>query len=232
MLGNQAFSCTLDGKVGFYPRNSLQIPVAFNFRSNITRETYEKILANLETLYSDEVKKKKGQPLTVVKAWESPEVNAYAYLGHYRDVRYVKIHGGLARHAELTEDGLAAVVCHEIGHHIGGAPLKEDVNTWAAAEGQADYFTTLKCLRKLWQDSDNVKVMQDVNIPSHVTISCAAKKSNKNEIALCERGALAGLSTARLLSAMVEKDPNELSFLTPDPSEVHETIFGSSDPAM
>jgi hypothetical protein len=30
--------------------------------------------------------------------------------------------GGLARHELVTDDGFMMVVCHETGHHLGGAP--------------------------------------------------------------------------------------------------------------
>jgi Zn-dependent protease with chaperone function len=52
--------------------------------------------------------------------------------------------GGLARDPLVTKDGFSAVICHEIGHHIAGAPRKGF--SWASNEGQADYFATTKCL--------------------------------------------------------------------------------------
>lgn len=41
------------------------------------------------------------------------------------------------------------VLCHELAHHIGGAPYKYDDNgkiRWASMEPQADYFATLACI--------------------------------------------------------------------------------------
>ena len=62
--------------------------------------------------------------LKIEKKWSSATVTA----GTYRDIRnkqwIINLYGGLARHPLITEDAYALVICHEIGHHIGGAPKK------------------------------------------------------------------------------------------------------------
>ena len=58
----------------------------------------------------------------------------------------VNMYGGLARRPEITPDGFAMVLCHELGHHMGGFPF---VSGWAANEGQSDLFATLSCGRIL-----------------------------------------------------------------------------------
>src|SRR6478609_9034269 len=63
----------------------------------------------------------------------------------------VHMYGGLARRPEVTPDGFTLVVCHEVGHHFGGYPFVRDAY-WAANDGQADYFSTLACARRLWQN--------------------------------------------------------------------------------
>jgi len=55
--------------------------------------------------------------------------------------------GGLARMPEMTVEGAALVLCHELGHGIGGAPTK--LNSESSVEGQADYFATRICLPKV-----------------------------------------------------------------------------------
>lgn len=55
--------------------------------------------------------------------------------------------GGLARMPEMTPEGAALILCHELGHGIGGAPTK--LNSESSVEGQADYFATRVCLPKV-----------------------------------------------------------------------------------
>lgn len=59
----------------------------------------------------------------------------------------IYIFGGMARLKEMTPDGLAIVMCHEIAHGIGGAPFK---NKGPSAEGQSDYFSTNVCLKEVF----------------------------------------------------------------------------------
>jgi Zn-dependent protease with chaperone function len=50
--------------------------------------------------------------------WESPTINAQAWrLG---SARYVWVYGGLVRHRAITKYGLALMLAHETGHHLGG----------------------------------------------------------------------------------------------------------------
>lgn len=76
----------------------------------------------------------------------------------------VNMYGGLARHNEITIDGFALVLCHEIGHHLGGAPKYGGFNTWGTNEGGSDYFATLKCLRRIFQNDDNTKAIENMTI--------------------------------------------------------------------
>merc|ERR1719433_1078923 len=87
-----------------------------------------------------------GGTLTVHKQWHDDNANAYASkTGLSWEVFML---GGLARHAAITKDGFALVVCHEIGHLIGGAPLIPGRPEPIANEGQADYWGATKCLKR------------------------------------------------------------------------------------
>ena len=92
---------------------------------------------------------KQGKKLKINRYWESPVVNASDQL--LSDESVINMYGGLARHSKMTTDGLALIICHEIGHHIGGAPKyhSRENGNWGSSEGQADYFATLKCLIRL-----------------------------------------------------------------------------------
>ncbi|MCC7442535.1 MAG: hypothetical protein IT285_12935 [Bdellovibrionales bacterium] len=98
----------------------------------------------------------RGWTLTVELLWESAVVNAQATRDANRQP-VIRVHGGLLRHPLVVNqaDGLLAILCHEAGHFLGGAPKQlrgsTQLRSWTSAEGQADYFATTKCLRRLFQ---------------------------------------------------------------------------------
>jgi hypothetical protein len=75
--------------------------------------------------------------ITYELIWESETFNAQAWrLG---SARYVRAYGGLVRHPTLTRSGLAVMLAHEAGHHLGGLPWDPDMR-WMTWQGQADYW--------------------------------------------------------------------------------------------
>jgi hypothetical protein len=79
--------------------------------------------------------------------WESPSVNAQAWrLG---SARYVRVYGGLVRHEAISKYGLALVLAHETGHHLGGPPC-DPAMPWLSWQGQADYWAARIAMPKIW----------------------------------------------------------------------------------
>ncbi len=79
--------------------------------------------------------------------WESATINAQAWrLG---SVRYVRVYGGLVRNPNLTKPGLAVVLAHETGHHLGGPPSDPDM-PWISWQGQADYWAARTAMPKVF----------------------------------------------------------------------------------
>ena len=116
-------------------------------------------------------------------------------------------------------------MCHEIGHHIGGAPKKRSWwgSAWATNEGQADYFATLKCLRRYFEaKGDTDEVLAALEIPEVVKETCSAQFSNEIEYKYCLRGSMAGFSTARLFQVLRNQETWP-KFDTPDPAVVSST---------
>ena len=163
--------------------------------------SFHLVVQDLQTAYTPIVAAH-GAKLDIQADWKDPNVNAQA--SREDNVWILKVAGGLARRKELTSDGFALVLCHEMGHHLGGFPFFNE-GEWAAVEGEADYFATQACLRKLWDRkmSDNAKAAADILIlsPSGKQLCDNAWRlqSNKN---LCYRSLLASLSAANLLSQL------------------------------
>jgi hypothetical protein len=175
----------------------------------------------VESIYSPIVAQEGGN-LKVVRNWTDGTVNAYAQQSG--KTWSVQMFGGLARHETITEDGLALVVCHEIGHHIGGAPKKVSVfsNPWASNEGQADYWATLKCLRRVWNNDNNEEIVAGMTIPGTLAGICSAQNASSSDRALCMRLGMAGDSVARLFAAL-RNQAEPAKFETPDPKVVVKT---------
>jgi hypothetical protein len=79
--------------------------------------------------------------------WESPTVNAQAWrLG---SAQYVRVYGGLVRHPAITKYGLALMLAHETGHHLGGLP-RDPAMPWLTWQGQADYWAASVGMPQIW----------------------------------------------------------------------------------
>lgn len=216
------FTCTIDGNEGLVPENDMWI--APNSKSaNLTMDEarFNAIIDKVTAIY-EPIISALGKNLVVERKWEDGTVNAYAQ--QQGNTWKVSMFGGLARHEAITEDGFALVVCHEIGHHIGGAPKKKSwfSTSWASNEGQADYFATSKCLRKAYRAENNAELVSKLNVPSAVVSQCASQFSELADQLICQRGAMAGMSTAKLFQSL-RNSPTLPDFTTPDSTIVSRT---------
>lgn len=212
-----ALACTQDGKEGFLPENKMWISADDKAAKGLSEKQFNNVINKVEKLYKPIVASM-GAELTVVRKWTDGTVNAYAE--QEGKTWKVSMFGGLARHKAITEDGFALVVCHEIGHHIGGAPKYAD-ETWASNEGQSDYFATTKCLRRVWQKDNNAKIVKKMSVPKKLSETCNKSWPTASDRAICIRGGMAGDSVARLFAALSWQSPAK--FETPDSREVSST---------
>jgi hypothetical protein len=75
---------------------------------------------------------------------ENPRVNAEIVKDEKNII--VSVWGGMLSHQLMSPDTFLLLLCHEIGHLLGGPPLKSKTG-WSSTEGQADYYSGLKCAR-------------------------------------------------------------------------------------
>lgn len=216
-----SLACTIDGQEGIVPENNLKILVGAKGVSSMTEAKFNEVIAKVEKFYKPIVKEKGGN-LNVQRNWTDGTVNAYA--SRSGTTWNVAMFGGLARHATVTEDGFALVVCHELGHHIGGAPRKTGAgaSAWASNEGQADIFGSMKCLRRVFGAEDNIAIVSKLEVPEIVKKDCESQFKSAEEIAICERASLAGQSLANLFQVLSNL-PKAPDFATPDMTRVTTT---------
>jgi hypothetical protein len=211
-----SYACDIHGKSGFAPENNLKISEWDKDTNGMTQERFLAIVKSVSDIYAPIVKSK-GGTLSMNNKWTDDTVNASAQ--RMGSTWVVNMYGGLARHPLTTDDGFALVVCHELGHHIGGAPRKG--TSWASNEGQADYFGSMKCLRRVLERQDNIAIVSKMLIDPEATKQCELVYKNAGEVALCQRIAMAGKSLGSLLGELGGK--TTVKFNTPDKSVVAKT---------
>jgi hypothetical protein len=219
IFSTATIACSEDGKTGFVEENDLSIPVDSLRMGGISEEQFNSVIDRIEAIYAP-IATNLGKELLIARKWSDATVNANASQSGSK--WNVNMYGGLARHETITEDGFALVLCHETGHLLGGAPkIAGFMSKWASNEGQADYFATLKCLRKTFINDDNATIVAALNAPETLVNSCAKIYANSLDKNICIRNGMAGMSVANLFAALRSKPAAK--FETPDTAVVTKT---------
>jgi len=107
------------------------------------------IPSNLIGLFHEELKSAPA-PLYLDAKWESPFFGAGVSL--YQDQFSLMVLGGTTRVPGFSLEAYAALICHELGHILGGHPKQTIPGAeWASAEGQADFFAASICLPRYFK---------------------------------------------------------------------------------
>jgi len=188
-------------------------------QTTMTEVEFNKVIDRVYDVFESSVKLH-GGTLVVSRDWKNSTVNAYS--NQSEKTWKVAMFGGLARRPEINADGFTIVMCHEMGHHLGGYPYATLIGSWAASEGQADYFATDVCARRVWvgDQVENSKFRYDVEL--EVKNKCDAVWKGADDQNLCYRINAASKNLGRLLAYLGKKTAPQFS--TPDKSIVHSTL--------
>lgn len=180
--------------------------------SNISKKEFNKLIDSVKKVYGP-IFKKQRLNFRIETSWSEEQTNAFA--GVRGEDRYVLIYGGYARHPLMTEDAFLSVVCHEIGHHLGGFPRKTS-SPWSSSEGQADYFSTLKCMKEVLRESDdNESKAALLDLPDVVKKDCRSQYPKDADYWICLRSAKAADDYGKVMVDLTNKGGAETSLLTP-----------------
>lgn len=196
---------------GFMPPNSMKVPVNARFRSAMTEAAFNAILDRLDSVYRPVIAGLGGQ-LVIDRRWTDDTVNAFAERNGNQYI--IRMYGGMARHPRITADGFAIVACHEMGHHLGGAP--KVLGQWLSNEGQSDYFATLKCFRTVFGSDNNAQILAQMSVDPVARQKCEANFKTAEDIDVCIRAAMAGQAAAYVTSTTALAP----SFSSPDTTVV------------
>ena len=216
---------------GFAPENSMKIPVGFKSLAGtptgLSEAQFNAIIDRVERIYTPVIAKLGGK-LHVNRLWTDATVNASAE--QKGSDWLLNMYGGMARHPLMTIEGFSTIICHELGHHLGGAPKIKGFfgfgpPTWATDEGGADYFATLKCARDFYAEDDNAAILGQAKIDGTLNTfaanMCDQQFANDTDRMLCKRGSMGSFACAHVLQEL-GKTP-AVDFTTPDKSKVSKT---------
>lgn len=202
------------------PENDLYLEDnLFSRDANITEEEFADIVNDIVAQY-EPIASKHGKKLVAKLNWKDSTVNASA--NRFSNSWYINMYGGLARRPEVTKDGFALVVCHELGHHFAGYPFSGWLFKWASNEGQSDYFATHACAQKIWANDIAVNATFRQTVDATAKEKCDAAWADTDAQNLCYRSAMAGKSLADLLNAL-RSSKTEVSFATPSTNTTSKT---------
>lgn len=152
----------MDLSYGCFPKSDQIIPppmqknfVLSETESGLNQFEFVDVTQRFLSFWKSKIDKKYAKQLIVNGIWEDNTVDAYATRDDNNNPMIV-IHGGLARHKDMTKNGMLLILCHELGHHYGGAPKafrgRSKKRSWSSAEGQADYYASSKCFNKMVEE--------------------------------------------------------------------------------
>ena len=208
------------GTPGVIPENHFSSPIMKNkkFETTLTEKDFNQVMEVISKIYTPLIQARSGLPLVIKTDWVSAVVNAYAT--RETDAWVIHITGGIARAKGMTKDSLALIACHELGHHLGGAPKTFLFGGWPSAEGQADYWATSKCLKKYYAEFAAEEISVEENIPEKVLSDCGqVYKDSNDEMKICVKSLLAvahfsefinKLPDARYVTSILAKDTHEV----------------------
>jgi hypothetical protein len=210
------YAAQSDNLKSFVEENDLHLLDGFETTSNISEVEFKEILSIIQEVYQPTAKSN-GHKLTIEGFWNNKTVNAYCNRQYKKTI--VTIYGGLVKRPELTHDGLALIVCHEVAHAYGGKPRTRRPVFLISHEGQADYYGSRTCLKKVLP---HLKDYKDSSPSSFMIESCKDKWGSSKDYRICLRQLQAGQSAAELLAFI--KDIDVPDYETPDKTVVRRTI--------
>ncbi len=218
LLVSFIFSANLWGNTEwFMPRNNLWKEDSFFRPSNITKERFLEIIQIAKKMY-DPVAKAYGEKLTINANWDDATVNASC--SKFFGTITINMYGGLARRPEVTQDGFALVLCHELGHAFAGFPYANSFLK-LSAEGESDYYGTKVCQKSIFTA---LEIDEDTFETTEFTEkTCTEQNENKEDYVKCTRSLASGISVNRLFAKLMTGQ-EESDYETPDPTEVSSTL--------
>lgn len=181
--------------------------------ASIDKADYLQLTSALDAAYSEQVRSLGGKlKFTLKESTDSPNAFAAKRADGTWEVTVVET---LLSLDEQTKSTLGIILCHEIGHFLGGEPYVVGIQLTPAVrsrapkkmscEGQADYFATSECIKTLTRHlpelfSDNKGLLN----PS-MAEECNQNYENKEDKNQCLETLVASYQTVLVYQKMLQR---------------------------
>jgi hypothetical protein len=172
-----------------------------------SKDWQDQIIEEAKELYGPIALESFSKPLIIRKLNDRSVV---ASADHGLDHLSVNLYQGLLDAKRLNPDSLRMVICHELGHLFAGAPRKNipmewdgpiasDGMSYMSSEGQADYYASAVCFRKLLENSQIDYPLDRSRVGPHFLSKCQIKgQLETNDLDICLRAGMAGFDFLNL----------------------------------
>lgn len=153
ILSMTLFSCQKDNHENYKTNSSLTEEFGEN---DLTREQFDGLSEFFGHHYRDLFQQLGGE-LNFIMQWEYHGKATFS-AGRDNGTWDIIVRSNMFKKNGFTLDAIKLAICHEIGHHVAGFPFYKSQDQWGAVEGQADYYASFVCARKIWKnDPENIK---------------------------------------------------------------------------
>lgn len=196
-----SFAQEFQGNQGYF-----HLPPGSANVSSITEEQYRNLVNEFQIKYIMPVFRLTGKPLLIPNEWENPYFAGFAIdRGTHMQV---SLWGGTARAPGASLVALAGILCHEVGHILGGTPQQTIPGAeWSSTEGQSDFYAGRDCLPQYLDKHPEL-----IETPDQEALEVCGGNL------LCARTATAGLELVRFFQRFDSESVAQLSVRTPAPA--------------
>ena len=196
---------SLAAQASFIDESQIQYDKLTKGEPQITQALFNERIAQLQSVYTPIIRNLGGK-LDLKGNWGNDKIVAQAtqMLGSWK----IQFSGGLARRPELSADGMTLIICHEIGHHVAGFPFVSGSplgGSWAAVEGQSDYYSTHVCARRMWEQDRELNASFAAKVNPAAKEKCDMAFTQAADQALCYRTTVGLESVIQTMAALMNK---------------------------
>ncbi len=197
--------------------------------STVTEKSFITVFYEVIGLYQKELSQFRI-PVAPIPEWTNPYITAYA--AEANGVMRLGFWGGMARVPGMNDDAVALIMCHEVGHIIGGAPfikIDQPMYEGLSSEGQADYFATKECVKKYFgSKKDTLNYLYKVyESNSSEAQLCKFMGMTDLEEAICLRTINGLIGFSHVVELLKAEEGGSFSLLSEDENVVEETLYNS-----
>jgi hypothetical protein len=189
-----------------------------SLEAQIADDEAAQIRQQLTAVFSQDLAAR-GQTLNIFEE-DDMDFQGFAYREPGSTIANVDVYKGVRFNPQITLDTYALILCHEIGHHLGGAPRSN-----MSYEGEADYFGNLKCMRRYLGSLSSTDLYAQ-RPPMSLIARCQSSFQSADDVQICARSLAAAQVLGNILKDVTHQKGDQPSLDESDPKVVQVTDTG------